>query len=348
MKPKLIDAIVQEIEFRAPEFQNHPITTVYFGGGTPSLLHQEDLQKIFKALGDHFDLSKLEECTLEANPDDLTLDKIQELRESPIDRLSIGIQSFREEDLQLMNRAHNAEEAHRCIDQVKQAGFQKMTIDLIYGTPGLSNEQWLDNLEQAKSYGIPHLSCYALTVEPKTALAHQIKKGQLIGPNDQQIADQFLLLMDFAESNQYEHYEISNFAFQGHRAVHNTSYWKGVPYLGFGPSAHSFHSGKRCWNVSNNALYIKAIEEGLPLLECEELSIHDHYNEWILTHLRTSDGIQLAAIIPYPELIRNHFKVEVLKWINSGHIIEQNQILTLSKKGKLMADAIASDLFFVE
>jgi len=348
LKDAMLNALVKEIKLRAIDWNKDPIKTIYFGGGTPSLLSRIDLELIFETLTQNFNLSELEEVTLEANPDDLTVEKVLEFKDSPIDRLSIGIQSFKESDLLLMNRAHNVTEAHKCIEIVKNAGFEKMTIDLIYGTPGLSNQDWMDNLQIAADYDIPHLSCYALTVEPKTALQFQVKKGILPAPDDHQMAEQFMILMDFAQQNFYDHYEISNFAQKGHYALHNTAYWNGAPYLGLGPSAHSFDKKNRYWNVSNNAKYIKSLEQNILPLEFEELSIKDHYNELVLTHLRTAKGVERTSLSKFPEYFLIHFNKEVQKWIGSDHLFEDNDAYKLSREGKLMADHIASDLFFLD
>ncbi|MBK7428326.1 MAG: radical SAM family heme chaperone HemW [Saprospiraceae bacterium] len=283
-KDALLDALCSEIRLRANYLTDKTLDTIYFGGGTPSLLSIEELNRIFGILELHFDLSQLKEVTLEANPDDLNRDYIQRLRnETRIDRLSIGIQSFREEDLIFMKRAHNAAEALDCIKLAKEAGFRKFTIDLIYGTPGMSDEAWLNNLRIANELGMEHLSCYALTLETGTPLAKEVSKRPEFTPLEADAERQFRILMEFAEQHDYEQYEISNFARNEQYAIHNSAYWKGASYLGLGPSAHSFNGSSRAWNIANNQQYIKSLNESTLPLETENLTLKDHYNEWILT-----------------------------------------------------------------
>jgi len=269
----MVDAIVQEIALQKGYLEDKKLQSIYFGGGTPSLLSERELAAIFEAIHKIYSVSEDAEITLEANPDDLSAQQLQVLRKSPVNRLSIGVQSFHEADLLFMNRAHNSKEALDCIKAAQDAGFPNLTIDLIYGIPGLTNDLWEKNLEIFQSLDIPHLSSYCLTVEEGTALHHFVEKGKAPPVDEQKAAQQFELLMDFAEKQNYLHYEISNFAKAGHIAQHNTAYWKGTPYLGLGPSAHSYDGKSRQWNIANNAKYMKAIEEGLLAFEKEELVV---------------------------------------------------------------------------
>ena len=347
-KDSFIDALCMEIEMRADKWSGEPMESIYLGGGTPSLLTAEELERIFKVLSNHFNLSTVKEITLEANPDDLFPDKLKALRDSPINRLSIGIQSYREEDLRYMNRAHNAKEARSAIELSIAQGFEKITIDLIYGTPGLSDQDWLENLRITADYDIPHISSYALTLEAKTALNHQVKKGTSPAPDEKQAARQLEILMDFAKEHGFEHYEISNFAKNQHYALHNTGYWFGKPYLGLGPSAHSYDGQNRMWNIANNAHYIQSIMKGTLPMEEEILSDTDRYNEWILTRLRTMWGLRLEDIPKSTRDFATHFLDEIQKWVSKDHVSAEEGGFKLTRSGKLLADHIASDLFFVD
>ena len=263
-KEEMVQAMLRELEARRLYLPDEPLDSIYFGGGTPSLLSEGELMAFFEAVNRYFRLSPKAEITLEANPDDLKPETLAALGRSPVNRLSIGIQSFAEEDLRFFNRAHDAHEARRCLDNARAAGFGDLTIDLIYGAPTTSHAQWAENLEIAFSYQIPHLSCYALTVEPRTALDHFIKKGKAPAVDEEQAARQFGYLVEATQAAGYEQYEISNFALPGRYAVHNSNYWTGAPYLGIGPSAHSFDGESRQWNVANNAKYLKAVGSGPP------------------------------------------------------------------------------------
>jgi len=318
-----------------------PIETIYFGGGTPSLLTSSELQLIFDAIHTSFNVSYTAEITLETNPDDHTEAMLQVWKIAGINRLSIGVQSFYESDLLWMNRAHNAGQSISCINAARQMGFYNLTIDLIYGMPGLTNERWKHNFDRAISLGIPHLSCYALTVEPKTALDLFISKGQAQPVDAAQQADQFLLLMEWAAAAGLEHYEISNFAKSGHRSRHNSNYWGGVPYYGFGPSAHSFNGDKtRWWNVANNALYVEAIENNLPCTESEILTPQQQHNEYVMTALRTLEGIEK---VKYPSF--DALTSRAKKWEQQGKLLTDETHIWLTNEGKLFADGIAADLF---
>ena len=337
-KNDLIAALLKEITLQNDYLENEPVETIYFGGGTPSLLNIEDLLLIIEKVKSVFIVKNAAEITLEANPDDITEEKLMGWKEAGINRLSIGIQSFFEEDLKWMNRAHTSQQAVGCL-QLAFKHFSNITIDLIYGTPQLTNEKWKQNVDTAVSLNIPHLSCYALTVEPKTPLDKMIKqhKSEDINPDKQ--SEQFLLLMDWLEDAGYEHYEISNFAKPGWRSRHNSSYWQGKKYLGLGPSAHSFTGRERQWNISNNNQYIESVNQNIIPSEKEELTSIQQANEYIMTSLRTMDGISL-------EIAGKDLLQKSKKFIDSGLIKLENNSLILTKEGKLLADGIAAELFF--
>jgi oxygen-independent coproporphyrinogen-3 oxidase len=348
MKASFVDALLKEIDLRKSVFETETIESIYFGGGTPSLLSATELDRIFKKLYASFTICSDAEITLEANPDDLNFEKIQEIKSTPVNRLSIGIQSFRDVDLKFMNRAHTSSEALGSINMCKDAGFTNLTIDLIYGTPGMTNEAWMENLKIAFELDIPHISSYALTVEEKTALHYQILKNKTPDIDENQSALQFEMLMAEMKRNGYEQYEISNFCKPNSYSRHNSSYWKKDNYLGLGPSAHSFLGNKRLWNVSNNTKYIKSLQVGeLPLQE-ECLTTQDRYNEYIMTSLRTKWGCSIGHIETdfSPEFAR-YFKTEIKDYVLQGAISVENEVYYLTDSGKLLADRIASDLFKV-
>ena len=348
IKVDFVKAIIQEIELRKDVFANKFISSIYFGGGTPSLLSKEDLDMIFEKLFNSFSIDVDAEITLEANPDDLTFDKILQLKDTPINRLSIGVQSFRDSDLKYMNRAHTAIEALNSIKVAQDAGFQNITIDLIYGTPGMSNEDWKYNLRKCFELNLPHISSYALTVEEKTPLYYQILKKNIGPVDEQQSADQFKILMDEMLSYGYEQYEISNFCKDNSYSKHNSSYWKKDHYLGLGPSAHSYFGNSRLWNISNNVKYIKALSASqLPIVK-ESLNTQDMYNEYVMTSLRTKWGCSLIEIEKhYSSSYLDYFKAQIKSHEMNGYIIENKAVYRLSEKGKLIADRIASDLFII-
>ena len=348
LKSNFVEALLKEMSLRKEYLDEEKIHSIYFGGGTPSLLSKEELKLIFDALYNLFDIDENAEITLEANPDDLNFEKLQVLKNSPVNRLSIGIQSFREEDLLFMNRAHNAKEAYSVVTSCRAMGFDNLSIDLIYGTPGLSDEAWKENLQIAFDLGVSHISSYALTVEEKTALYQQIKKGLLAPVDEVQSADQFKILMSEMLKNGYEQYEISNFCLPGHYSRHNSNYWKKDKYLGLGPSAHSFHGDSRLWNVANNAIYIKAINAGELPFEEEVLSAIDAYNEYVMTSLRTVWGCDTKQIKKdFSEVLASYFVEEAKAYLLDGHLEETSGVYYLSQSGKLLADRIASDLFKV-
>lgn len=342
-KDALVGALQQEIILSATT-ASRVLHTVYFGGGTPSILPIEDIAAILKTITTIYTIDSDAEITLEANPDDITIEKLAGWKEIGINRLSIGIQSFFEEDLQWMNRTHNAEQAKKALELALQY-FDNITIDLIYGTPGLTDAKWKYNVEAAIGYGIPHLSCYALTVEPKTPLEKLIRQHKKDDVNPDVQADQFLLLMDWLDAAGYEHYEISNFAKPGCRSRHNSSYWQGKPYIGIGPSAHSFDGKERRWNVANNQKYIDAIQRGELPFEKEVLSPTQKLNEYIMIALRTCEGLDLSRLQEYEKatILKN-----AQKYLQQ-HLLSFNEnILVLTRKGKLYADGIAADLFLDE
>ena len=322
---------------------NELVETIYFGGGTPSLLQISDLRLQIAKIRETFNISKNAEITLEANPDDINEEKLTAWKESGINRLSIGVQSFFEEDLLWMNRAHNEQQA---IDNLQLATkqFDNITIDLIYGHPLLTNEKWKQNVEKVIALNIPHISCYALTVEPKTPLSKMIKEKKKEDIQQEKQAEQFLLLMQWVGDAGYEHYEISNFAKPGFRSRHNSSYWQGKKYLGLGPSAHSFDGESRQWNISSNNIYIESLEKNEISFEKEILTPSQKANEYIMTSLRTMEGLDINKI---PEAMSHELRAASQKFIESGKLILKENKLLLTKEGKLFADGIAADLFII-
>jgi len=348
-KNEFLTALLKEMElFSAADRSTHAesIGTIYFGGGTPSLLLPDEIQKIIERINNHFQVETGAEITLEANPDDITREKLEGWKQAGVNRLSLGIQSFFEEDLKWMNRAHNANQAKDNL-KLALAWFPNITIDLIYGTPELTNEKWKQNVEKVIAMNIPHLSCYALTVEPKTPLDKMIRLHQSPGVDLDKQSEQFLLLMEWLENAGYEHYEISNFAKPEHRSRHNSSYWQGKKYIGFGPSAHSFDGKIRWWNVSNNNLYIQSIHNNILPVEKEVLTATQQMNEFIMISLRTMEGLdldRLQAIDPNME-VKNQILKQSRKYQERGLANVIGNTIRLTKEGKLMADGIASDLF---
>lgn len=343
----MLSAITKELEIRADYLTDKNIESIYFGGGTPSILEADEIQRLIAKVATLYNLHPEAEITLEANPDDLSFEKVRDLRNTDVNRFSIGIQSFYEEDLRWMNRAHNQQEADSSIKRVQDAGFENITCDLIYGYPLLSDEKWKSNIYKLLEMGIPHISSYNMTVENKTALAHFVKQGISKPMSDAQGEEQMLLLIDTLSTNGFEHYEISNFAKDGKYAKHNTNYWKGKHYLGLGPSAHSFDGTSRSWNVANNAKYTQGIFSNDPASEKEILSKNDRFNEYIMTSLRTMWGVDLDKIdkdFGYDYV--QHFKREIELFISTKELESiDNSVYRLTSKGKLMADHIASELF---
>lgn len=340
-KNELVQALLKETELRKDYSGNAVVETIYFGGGTPSLLSIDDVRSQIDIIRKTSTVSHDAEITLEANPDDITEELLKGWKTTGINRLSIGIQSFFEEDLQWMNRAHTAQQAIGHLQLARQY-FDNITIDLIYGTPQLTDEKWKYNVDTAIAIGIPHLSCYALTVEPKTPLQKMIDQHRSPDVDPDKQSSQFLLLMDWMEKAGYEHYEISNFAKPGWRSRHNSSYWQGAHYLGLGPSAHSFNGHSRQWNVANNQQYIGSIEKNIIPYEIEELTPTQQLNEYIMTALRTMEGIDLQKINREE---RNRILFESRNYLNSGLMKEESDHLVLTKEGRLLADGIAAALF---
>lgn len=338
----MIAALLKEIALQKDYLKSEPVETVYFGGGTPSLLNIEDLILIIEKIKTVFVVTADAEITLEANPDDITDEKLIGWKETGINRLSIGIQSFFDEDLKWMNRAHNAQQAIGNL-QLALKYFDNITIDLIYGTPALNNEKWKQNVDTAISLNIPHLSCYALTVEAKTPLDKMIRQHQTENINPEKQSEQFLLLMQWMEEAGYEHYEISNFAKPGWRSRHNSSYWKRKNYLGIGPSAHSFNGTERQWNISNNNIYIESMNKGIIPFEKEVLTATQKMNEYIMTSLRTMEGLNFERL---DEVDAAKLKAASRKFIESALMKSESNSLILTKEGKLLADGIAAALFF--
>lgn len=343
---EMVEAICKEITMKKNRLENQQIGSIYFGGGTPSVLPTAALQQILSTVEKHFSISANAEITIETNPDDLTALKIAELRKLPINRFSIGTQSFFNEDLVWMNRAHNSQEATDCIKRSQDAGFENLTIDLIYGYPLLTDEKWKTNIETAVALQVPHLSAYSLTVEPKTALAHAIEKGKQPKVSDDQSAAQFLMLMHTLAKNGFEHYEISNYSLPGRYAVHNTNYWKGVPYLGIGPSAHGFDGCDRQINIANNAKYLESIFDNRLPETLEQLSEIDRFNEYVMTSLRTMWGTSLTKITSeFGKSYAEQTLKLITPFVKEGKLILQGDTIKLTDEGKLFADGIAAELF---
>ncbi len=346
-KEALIQALTKEILLQNNFITETNIQTIYIGGGTPSLLSIEELQLIFDSIKNKFVISEDVEITLEANPDDISKNLLAQWKAVGINRLSVGLQSFNEAELKWMNRAHNAAQALQCLDDIKTAGFTNYSVDLIYGSPLQTNEDLKNNFNIIAQRNIPHISCYALTVENGTVLNKLIKEQKSPRVNTEKQAEQFQLLLEMMESNGYEQYEISNFSKPGFRSKHNSSYWQSKPYFGFGPSAHSFNGiDKRRWNVSNNSLYIQSIEKNSIPYEEEILTDKDCVNEYVMTSLRTVEGINLEIVAERFGMIhKERILLSAEKYIAQGKIINENAALQLTKKGKFFADGIAGDLF---
>jgi oxygen-independent coproporphyrinogen-3 oxidase len=344
--PEVMESLCQEAIKQKHYLKGVPIDSVYFGGGTPSLINSSLLKRVMETLHTEFSINSEAEITLEANPDDISPTALNEWKQMGINRLSIGIQSFRDEDLNYLNRVHNGVRAKECIDMALQAGFRNLTIDLIYGIPTLTDHAWKTNIETALKAGIKHISAYSLTVEPRTALDVMIRKGKYAPVDEVQSIRHFEILMKMMEENGFLHYEISNFCLPGYFAKHNTAYWQREPYLGLGPSAHSFDGNSRQWNVSGIAEYIKSISENSFPFESEQLSNEQQYNEYVMTGLRTMWGCNSEVINrQFGETCHSEFIGRIRKFMESGMVVETDGVYKLTLSGKLMADGIASDLF---
>lgn len=339
-QPEMVDALLREMEWQRDYLNGQSISTIYFGGGTPSLLLAGELERLLAAAHRLFRVETGAEITLEANPDDIREEPLRLWKEAGINRLSIGIQSFEDDLLRAMNRAHTADQALTSLEKALVL-FPGLTLDLIYGIPGLSDDRWKKQVDMALSLGVSHLSCYALTVEPKTALEKLIRQGQQQPVDPDAQSRQFLLLMDWLDAGGFEHYEISNFARPGYRSRHNSSYWSGTHYLGIGPSAHSFNGVSRQWNVANNALYLQALNQGQVPFERETLTPLQQLNEYIMTSLRTAEGLVLERTGTAAAAVQKAAQ----RYLATGLMTEEKGVLRLTREGKLMADGIAAALF---
>lgn len=345
-KDELLQALIKEITLQHNYLESETIETIYFGGGTPSLLSADELKLLISTITGLYTVAASAEITIEANPDDLDKAKIQAFRESEINRFSIGIQSFFDEDLAWMNRVHRGNEAEAAVKRVQDAGFENLTVDLIYGYPLLSDEKWKYNLDKVFELGVPHVSSYSMTVEPQTALASFINKKNQPAMDDKQSAAQFTFMMNAMDLHGFEHYEISNFSKPGKHSRHNANYWKGIKYLGIGPSAHSYNGVSRQWNIANNAQYIQSVALNKLPAEMEVLTETNRLNEYIMTSLRTIWGLDLDKL----NLIISAASGELLKaarpYFDKQWIIQKENTIYLTQQGKLYADNIASGLFF--
>jgi len=347
-KDQITEAIVKEIDLQSSYLTGEKLKTIYFGGGTPSLLDSSEISRIIQKADEVFGISSGAEITLEANPDDLSLAYLNELKKTPVNRLSIGIQSFDDNDLIYLNRRHDGEKARQAIMLALEKGFENLSCDLIYGIPDANDQTWIENMQTLVNLDIPHISAYALTVETGTTLDHFIRKGKYKPVDENQAITQFSLLMDFLEKNGYEHYEISNFCLPGKISNHNSAYWTGEKYLGIGPSAHSFDGKSRQWNVSSLKTYIESISKGNLSFEREVLTEEQKFNEFILTSLRTMWGIDSCKMkLTFDEKYNKHFMLNAKPLAEKGYLILSNKKAILSRQGKFFADQVASELFWV-
>lgn len=350
-RPEFVKALIREIkmqkDFLYPDSSNRiPLDTLYLGGGTPSLLDTAELDVIFNVIHKYYSFAPNAEITLEANPDDLIPGKLETLRKLSVNRLSIGIQSFYEDDLQFMNRSHNSRQAIDVLNYAQEAGFVNITADLIYGTPGMTDKQWEQNIMQLVKMGIPHISAYSLTVEKKTALDVFIRKGKVAPVDEEQAARQFDLLCALTAQHGYEHYEISNFGKKGYFSKHNLGYWSGEPYLGMGPSAHSFKPGMRQWNVAHTGKYIDSLKLGKIPAQQEILTEEQQYNEYVMTALRTMWGIDEKHVKnKFGARYHESMMRSAQKYLKNGKLVHSSGRLKVTPSGKFFADGIASDLF---
>lgn len=345
-KNELLQALMKEIVLQKNFLAGENIETIYFGGGTPSLLNGDEINAIIGTITSKYTVSPDAEITLEANPDDLGIEKLKALRQTPVNRFSIGIQSFFDDDLAWMNRVHRASEAETSVKRAQDTGFENITVDLIYGYPLLTGEKWKANIDKVFDLQVPHISAYSMTVEPRTALASFIKNKKQQPMDEEQSAKQFVQLMEATQLQGFEHYEISNFCKPGHYSRHNTNYWKGVKYLGIGPSAHSFNGETRQWNIANNAKYIQSIDTGVIPAENEVLTETNRLNEYIMTSLRTMWGLDLDKLNSIADGSSDIVLKSATALFEKGWIEHKEQIIYLTQTGKLYADHIAAELFF--
>ncbi len=342
--PKLVNAIVREATFQN-FFIDETVETIYFGGGTPSILEVTEIEKILSSIYKNYSVSTTTEITLEANPDDVSEENLMAWKSIGINRISLGIQSFIEEELVWMNRSHGAQQALKSLQLIQQY-FNNYSVDLIFGSPLLTIDSWIKNIQQALAFRPPHLSCYALTIEEKTVFGNWVANKKMEVINQEQQAEQFEVLMQELEAQGYHHYEISNYAKPGFESKHNSSYWQGKTYLGLGPSAHSYNGKSRFWNIANNTLYISGIENEISIAEVEHLTPQQQFNEYVMIALRTSEGINEDFVRKnWNEITYQHFHSKIQKWFKTNHLEIKNNQLTLTQKGKLFADGIASDFF---
>lgn len=344
-KSRLIAALNTELERRAGELNAATVNTVYFGGGTPSLLTETELNGLLETLHARFQVSDTAEITLEANPDDLTTDYLRMLHRAGVNRLSIGIQSFLDDDLQGMHRLHTAEEASACVKRAQEEGFSNITIDLMYGLPHRTVEEWKANVDKALALNVPHISAYCLTIEPRTLFGHRYAKGELQKTPDGIVSAQYHALVNALTAAGFEHYEVSNFAQPGMRSRHNSAYWEGVPYVGVGPGAHSFDGARRAWNVSNNPRYIDLVEKNEAWWEEETLTTRDRLNEYLMTGLRTSKGVEFAQLQALGWNPDAEQSASIEAWTRNAWLVKDAVGMHLTEEGFLMADYIASELF---
>lgn len=344
-KERLLSAILKEIELRADYLADNKVSSIYLGGGTPSVLNEQELNSIFEKLSEFYHWDENAEITFEANPDDLEKDYLKVLQNSPVNRLSIGLQALKQDQLEWMNRSHSLQQSYQLMEDLPGHGFENISVDWLYGFPGLSEEQLIHQLEWTKQHNIPHFSAYALTVEPGTALSHNIRKGKEPLWDEELSSTHFDLIMDWVTDQPYEHYEISNFALPAKRAKHNSSYWSGSPYVGIGPSAHSYNGDERQWNVANNAAYMNALETGKLKYELESLRPEDRFNEWIMTGIRLKEGLELEELEDRYKVYREHFYKKIRQTHLKDWLLIEDGCLQLSRKGKHFADRIASHLF---
>lgn len=350
MKEEMLSVMKKELSLRYGELKHKKLNSIYFGGGTPSMLEVSEIADFFDEIAKYYSFDADTEITLEANPDDLTPQFLQELKENtPINRFSVGIQSFLEDDLRLMNRAHTVQEAEDCIKLAQDFGFENINIDLIYGVPTSNFEHWQRNLQKAVDLQIQHISSYALTIEPKTALNQWIKKKPELSPKDSVQNRDFFYMVDFLQNNDFEHYEISNFGKKGYHSRHNSAYWAYQPYLGIGASAHSYNGkNERSWNIANNAQYIKSLKQGILPIEREILSLEDCYNEMLMIGLRTAKGVDLEKMYQmFPEIMMEHLQKSIRPKIDNNILYIENNHLKIYKQHWFLADGIASDLFLI-
>ncbi len=344
----MLKCINMELEMREAYLKKKSIDTIYFGGGTPSVLNKSEINRILKTISNNYKVKETTEITLECNPDDLDEQKLIHLKEVGINRLSIGVQSFNEHDLKLMNRSHTGKQSEDCLKLAKQIGFENITIDLIYGLPNQSLSDWRKNLQKMFAFDISHFSAYALTIEDKTALKYLVEKKKVILPKEQMVLAQFKALMQSAKTNEYVHYEISNFAKEGCLSKHNSAYWQSKHYLGIGPAAHSYNGESRSWNISSNKKYIQNLLGGKGCFHQEKLSKKIQYNEYVFTSIRTIWGVNIKTVkTQFGIKYQSYFLKEVQKWEQQKRIKKSKEVYTLTNSGKFIADSIAADLFMI-